>query len=506
MSYLVIDAGTSSCRAAVVSDEGEIVTQSRRQIRLDHPQPSFAEINTDRLWQEVCEVIGAEIEKHPGVTFDAVGASAMLGYVFLDKAGSPLMPAIVYADNRATAEIEELRRFFSEEKYFAMTGRRSSPLLLPPKIMWLAKHRPAVAQKLNHIIGLKDDIVRRLTGNIRTDVAHLDYSGLYNVYKGNLEADILDALGIKKSLFADAAPAMAVAGTISNQAAEQSGLPAGTPVITGSSDGTTAMYGAGVLDEGSAVLVSGTTDVLMMCATKTPIDPGHALSINSGMLPGTYLVGGPLGLSGGVLQYFEQLLQTSVIDLEESIAVLPPGSNGLLVLPGLTGERSPYWQEYLSGGIIGLTPQHKRRHVLRAVMEGCALRVLKLLAILSLNRLNPQKLNIVGGGANIDAWNQIRSDVSGLEVQKMATTEATCLGAAIFCKAGLDKTESLPEISSKWIKVAKRFAPDPERTRIYKKLARLFENYIVANTGLYQGLNEFKQQIKSDSYFFDDRR
>ena len=258
------------------------------------------------------------------------------------------------------------------------------------------------------------------------------------------------------------------------------------------------MYGAGVLDEGSAVLVSGTTDVLMMCSAMVPADPCHALSINSGMLPETYLVGGPLGLSGGVLQYFEQLLQTSVTELEESIAVLPPGSNGLLVLPGLTGERSPYWQEYLRGGIIGLTPQHKRRHLLRAVMEGCALRVLKLLAILSQNRLYPKNLNIVGGGANIDVWNQIRSDVSGLEVQKLATTEATCLGTAIFCKAGLDQTQSLQEVSCEWIKAAKRFTPDPERTRKYKKLARLFEDYIEATSDLYQGLNEFKQQVKTD--------
>jgi len=492
MSYLVIDVGTSSCRATVVSDEGDVGTPSRRQIRLDHPQPSFAEINTDLLWQEVCKVIGAEIEKHPGVTFDAVGVSAMLGYVFLDKAGRPLMPAIVYADNRATAEVEEVRRLFSEDRFFAMTGRRSSPLLLAPKVMWLAKHRPAVAQKVSRIIGLKDDIVRRLTGKIRTDVAHLDYSGLYNIYKGSLEADILDAFGIKKAFFADAAPATAVAGTISNAAAGQSGLRAGTPVITGSSDGTTAMYGAGVLEEGSAVLVSGTTDVLMICTARAPADADHALSINSGMAPGSYLVGGPLGFSGGSLQYFEQLLQTSVTEQEESIAALPPGSNGLLVLPGLTGERSPYWQEYLSGAIIGLTPQHKRHHLLRAVMEGCALRVLKLLAILSQIRLHPQKLNIAGGGANIDVWNQIRSDATGLEVQKLASTEATCLGTAIFCKAGLDKTQSLQEISGKWIKVAKRFAPDPERTRAYKKLARLFESCLEANAGLFEGLKEFK--------------
>jgi len=498
MNFLVIDVGTSGCRAAVVSAEGEILSQSRCPIRIDQPRVAFAEIDTDRLWSLVQQVIRSEVNKHPGITLDAIGVSAMLGYVFLDKSDQPLMPAITYADNRATVETDDIRQIFSDEKFCAITGRKPSPLLLAPKIKWLAKNRPQTAKKLEHIIGLKDEIIRRLSGEIQTDVAHLDYSGLYNVYTGKLEADILDALNIKPGLLAAAAPATAMAGTVSAAAAAQLGLTAGTPVITGSSDGTTAMYGAGVLDEGTAVLVSGTTDVLMFCSRQAPRNPGQVLSVNSAMLPGAYLVGGPLGLSGGCLQYFEQLLQTSTAKLEKKITNLLPGSDGLLVLPGLTGERSPYWKEYLTGAIAGLTPNHKSEHFLRAVMEGCAFRILKLLDILSQNQLHPRTLNLVGGGANLDVWNQIRADISGLEIQKPLVTEATCLGTALFCMAGLDKSRTLPEISGTWIKFAKRFKPNPERTQIYKKLARLFENYIETNLKLYQELDKFKRHITTD--------
>jgi sugar (pentulose or hexulose) kinase len=498
MSYLVIDVGSSSCRAAVVSDKGTIVSQSRCPISLEHPRPSFAEIDTDRLWQKVCRVIGTEVERHPAITFEAVGVSAMLGYVFLDKSGCPLMPAIVYADNRATVETEEIRRLFPEEKFFAITGRRPGPLLLAPKLLWLARHRPDTVKKLSCIIGLKDDIVRRMTGSLRTDFTHLDYSGVYNVAGGKFSDDILDAVHINESLFPPALPATAVAGALSRDASGQLGLPQGIPVIMGSSDGTSAMYGAGVLDQGSAVLVSGTTDVLMMCSRSAPADPGHVLSINTGLLPSTYLVGGPLGLSGGALQYFEQLLQTSVRAIEDKIDALPPGSNGLLVLPGLTGERAPYWQAHLTGGIVGLTPDHNSCHLLRAVMEGCALRILKLLGVLLQNRLSPQGLNIVGGGACLDVWNRIRSDVTGMPVRKLSVTEATCLGTAVFCKAALDNTRSLQEISGEWVKVDRQFTPDPERTRTYKRLSQLFENYIAAGMDVYQGLNEFKRQVKSE--------
>jgi xylulokinase len=492
MNFLVIDIGTSGCRAAVVSGKGEILSRSRGPIEVGHPRQSCAEIDTDRLWLLVQQVIRSEVNKHAGRTVDAIGVSAMLGYVFLDKADQPLMPAITYADNRATAEAEEIRQLFPNEKFHAITGRRPSPLLLAPKIKWLEKHRSDAAKKLQRVIGLKDEIIRRLSGAIQTDVAHLDYSGLYNIYTGKPASDILAALNIKPDLLPAPTPATAIAGRLSAAAAEPLDLTGGTPIISGSSDGTTAMYGAGILEDGTAGWVSGTTDVLMMGCKPAPATPNHALSVNSGMLPHTYLVGGPLGLAGGSLQYFERLLQTSVAELEKKIAGLPPGSNGLLIFPGLTGERAPYWKAYLSGTITGLTLHHKSEHLLRAVMEGCALRTLKLLDLLSQNGLRPRVLNIVGGGANSDVWNQIRADVCGLEIQKPAVTEATCQGTALFCMAALDSARSLPEISADWITVAKRYRPNPEKTRTYQKLARLFETHIETSTDVYQGLSELK--------------
>ncbi len=492
MNFLVIDVGTSGCRAAVVSGQGKIQSQSRLPIQIEQPQVSYAEIDPDRLWRAIQQAVRTEVQKHPGITFDALGVSGMLGYVFLDKADKPLMPAVTYADNRATLETEELRRLFPDHVFFAITGRKLSPLLLAPKIKWLIGNRPETAKKLVHIIGLKDEIVRRLSGKIQTDVAHLDYSGLYNVHTGKLESDIMDALGIKPDLFAASAPATAIAGSLTTTAAEQLGLTGGIPVISGSSDGTTAMYGAGVLDDEKAVLVSGTTDVLMVYCRSAPLSIVPDLSVNSGMLPGTFLVGGPLGLSGGSLQYFERLLQTSAAQIESRIESLSPGSDGLLVFPGLAGERAPYWKEYLTGAVVGLTQNHQSEHILRAVMEGCALRILKLLNILMQIGRQPRAINVVGGGANLDVWNRIRADATGLEFHKLSITEATNLGTALFCMAALDKTRSLQEISGEWIKVATRYLPDRAHTRDYKKLAVLFENHIETNKRVYLGLNEFR--------------
>jgi sugar (pentulose or hexulose) kinase len=490
MLFLVIDVGTSDCRAAVVSGNGEILSQSRTPVRLDRPRPSFAEIDCDKIWALVQKVVLAEVEKHPGTTFDCIGVSAMLGYVLLDKHGQPLLPAVTYADNRAAAEAEAIRRLIPDEKFLAATGRRASPLLLAPKLMWLARHRPDAAGKLDYVIGIKDDVVRRFCGNIGTDIAHLDYSGVYNIHQGKPDSDILDTLGLEPNLLAAPTVATAIAGTVTAAAAGQMNLTSGTPVITGSSDGTTAMYGAGILEGGNAVLVSGTTDVLMTGSTSPPANPGRELCTNSGMLPETYLVGGPSGMSGGSLKYFEDLLQTSSAELELPIRQIPPGSGGLLVFPGLTGERSPYWKAHWRGSLAGLNPGHRREHILRAVMEGCALRNAGLLTTLSENGLHPRRLNLVGGGSASDAWNQIRADACGMVVQKMLTAEATCLGTAIFCRAALDRSQPLETIAASWIKIAKRYEPDPEHTEVYQQMAALFERYIDINSDFYQRMNE----------------
>jgi len=492
MRFLVIDCGTSSCRAEVISGQGKILSQSRQPVTIEHPEPTFAEINTDHLWRQVQKLILSETEKHTGIRFDAIGISAMLGYVFLDKSGDPLMPAIIYSDNRAASESKEIRQLISDDAFYAITGRQISPFLLAPKIKWLEKNRPDLFNRLNSIIGLKDDILRRLTGRIQTDTTHLDYSGLYDVRRSRLDPDLLDTLKIKKHLFPPSASPFAMAGTVI-KGGGHSGLMPGTPVITGSTDGTTAMYGAGVLEKGNAALVSGTTDVLMQLSDTAIKDGSQTLNLNSG-LPNTFLVGGPLGASGGTLNHFETMLKTSAENLEIEIGKLPPGADGLLFFPGLTGERSPYWKEHLTGGVVGLTFAHKAPHILRAIMEGCALRLERLLVICANNGLHPHTLAVVGGGAKSHTWNQIRCDATGLKVIIPAVSEATCLGTALFCKSGIDTTAAPAEISRKWLTKEKCYIPRNRHTRIYRQLAAIFNDYIETNGDIYQRLSDFRIQ------------
>jgi len=497
VSFLVIDVGTSTCRAALVSEEGRLEAQSSRPMVLDAAVPPLAEVDCRRVWEAVREVVRevAEGGADGRVDIRAVGVSAMLGYVLLGRDDEPLAPAILYLDNRAGAEAAEIQARFSGEAVCRLTGRRISPELLAPKLLWLKKHRPGLMDGLGRIIGLKDEIVRRLTGRVATDLAHADYSMLFNVREGRFQEDLIADLGLDpRRLLPPPRRPQEIVGGLTPAAARGLGLKSGLPVVCGSSDGTTAMYGGGVLQPGRAALVSGTTDVLMTLSPGYLDDPSQILSQNSGPRPGVFLVGGAMGLSGGALARLQDLLGRTAEELEEPIGRLPPGAEGLLVLPGLTGERAPYWQEGLSGAVIGLTPAHGPEHLLRALMEGTAYRLRHLLRALAGAGLTPRTMSVSGGCSRLEVWNRIRADVTGLEVIRWTTDQATCLGAALFCRAGLEGGEVLDRGAGEWLRVERRYRPNPRAHRLYQGLADLFERYILQAQDLHRDLRRWTPQ------------
>lgn len=482
MSWLAIDCGTSGCKAAVVDEGGRITALARRPVRVRQPGRLMAEMDPDEVWAAVSGACRSVLRRAPGARkrIEALGVSTLLGYLWLDRSNRPLGPALIWMDNRAGAEADEIRRRIPEQTVFRRTGRRISPELLAPKLMWLKRRQPGTFRRLRTVIGLKDEMVRRLTGAVATDFAHLDYSLVFDVRKGKIDPELAAAAGIDTDWFPAPRRASEVAGRLTPEAARRLGLPAGLPVVCGSSDGTTAMYGGGVLLEGAAVLVAGTTDVLMTAAPGWVRDPSRTLTVNTGMAPGVYLAGGAMGLSGGTLGHLERLMRRRLRPLAEKIDRLPPGAEGLLMLPGLTGERSPFWMAQAAGALAGLTLRHGPEHLFRAALEGAALRTALLLERMRACGLAPTRLQVVGGWADAAVWNRIRADAAGLEAAVPEAAEATLLGTAMFCRAALDPGLSLREISRRWIRFTRRFRPDPRRTAAYSKIAGLFEDYLHA--------------------------
>ena len=493
MSFLVVDIGSSGCRAALVSADGDIEAITRSPLVLNSQSPPLAEADCERVWNAVSREIGRVTASKKGLSVDAVGVSSVLGYVLLDRGNRPLAPAVLYADSRAAPQVQKILSVASDRDIQRLTGRRASPESLAAQLLWLKDNRPELEGRIHKIIGLKDEIVRRLTGVVATDLAHANYTMLFNVSEGRFDAGLMEELRIGPGqLFPEPAPPDRIVGRLSREAAGELGLSAGTPVVQGSSDGTTAMFGGGIYEKGKAVLVSGTTDVLMTLADTYPEETDPALTVNSGALPGEFMVGGATGLSGGSLTRFETLFRCSLDELEPRMTNLPPGSGGLLVFPGLTGERAPYWQSSLSGAICGLTPDHGPENVFKALLEATAYRLRRLISALGKSGLSPEAVKVTGGMGRLDLANRIRAQVTGVDMLKMAQTEATCLGTAAFCQSALMGGGCVHQVSEKWTRVVERFVPDTSLAGKYDAMAGLFERYLQTAEALHRELRKLR--------------
>jgi sugar (pentulose or hexulose) kinase len=434
--------------------------------RLERDSSGAAEVDPEAVWGTVRKAIHrlvSTVETGTAGKIDALGVSTIFGYVFLDGRDQPLGGATTWYDARATKECGELSRLLwgddatdtGARRLARITGRRPSPEWLAPLLLWHSQNAPERLENMASVIGLKDEILRRLTGVLGTDFAHQDYSMLWDVHSGHPSEEIADALSgagllLRGPLLRDASPAQASAGTLLPAVALDLGLPPGIPVCRGSSDGTAAMYGAGVLRSDGAALVSGTTDVLMRFVPGAAAPADEGLSRNRGM-EGGFLVGGATASSTRAVEVVCKLLglkpHEAFAALAEEIAgesdagaLTAPTAGGRprlvppLVFPAFFGERAPFWDDRLAGSVVGLRPEHRPLDLFRGTLEGTGYR-LKLL----LEALGPvADVAVTGGAGEITPWNQIRADAMDTVLRQLAHPEATSIGTAMFCRSLLE--------------------------------------------------------------------
>lgn len=493
MLSLVIDFGSASCRALLLGEDGRALAEAREVSALRCDAEGASEVDVDGAFELCARVCAAVLAAAPGARPDGLGLSALLAWVFLDAGGRPLRPAMTWADTRGSREAAELQEEFGREPFQRLCRRPLSPELLLPKLRYLARAEPDNFRRLARILSLKDYLRERLCapgGELRppaatasvTDRATAAYTGLLDIASLGWDASLIAAAGLppaagESGLLPRVDSACALSGAVAKGAA--AGLPPGLPCIVGSVDGTTAMYGSGVLLPGVAAVVSGTTDVLMTAFDGLPSDPSCRLSINPGMVDGLYLAGGATSLACGALDYFCGLLSTSLGAQEEAIAALGFDVDHPIALPGLGGERAPYWLPEARGGLLGLRHGHGPAHVLRAVMESTSFRLAAILECLSDAGARAGAMVISGGGARSAAWNKLRADVCGLPVSRSLQTEATAAGTRLFVESALSG-EGLCGLSAARIGLGQTWAPDPSLGSGYRARRQRFERALGA--------------------------
>lgn len=484
---LGIDIGTSACKAAVFTKDGEVIAHATRAYQVYYPAPGWVEQDPLEWWEKVCQAVQAVLSAE-GVSADQIAAVGVDGQSWstipIDKNGRVLHNTPNWMDNRAYEITERVKAEIGEERIFAVSGNRFEPTYTTPKIMWFKEHKPEIFRQTAVFLQSNSYIVFKLTGAICQDLSQGYGLHVYNINKGDYDAELCSELGIPIEMLPQLYPCHQIVGTVTPQAAAETGLKPDTPVAAGGLDAACGTLGAGVIALGETQEQGGQAGGMSICMDYAQAHP--QLILSNHVVPGMYLLqGGTVG-GGGTLRWFKEQLGAYETQLEKETgrnafemfsdlaAQIAPGSDGLVFLPYMAGERSPIWDVNAKGVFYGLSYDKTKAHLIRAIMEGCAYALHHNLETAEKAGIKVSVLNAMGGAANSEVWTQIKADVTGKPIQVPASDTATALGAAILAGVGVGIYSSFEQAVKQTIQIKRIHQPDENNHRVYQHYYQLY--------------------------------
>jgi xylulokinase len=473
-SYLTFDIGTTALKTALIGDDGRVRAIHTSEYTANAPRPGWAEMDPEAYWRAAVEGTRAVVAQSGAAPVDIAGigfSSQGETFVALDRAGHPLYPAIVWLDDRARDIVERWQAEWLSQEAF----RRSSGYpwlaceLTVFKLAWLAENAPA-AHRAWKFLFLPDYITYRLTGEVVTDYVIALFSGMLDLQTGNWHPGLMAAARVTaEQLPAIVAPAI-VTGRVTAEAARELGIPAGVPVCAGANDQIAGAVGAGNVRPGMITETTGTA--LAVVATTATLLDDASFCVGRHAVPGAYYALSFAFTSAIVLKWFRDLCGAGETydEFLRGVESVPPGCDGLTVLPHFSGIGLPRLNPHARGAFVGLTLGHTRAHLARAIMESCACLLQEYLEPLMRHIPAISVVRSLGGAARSDRWLQMKSDMLGLPVERPACSDAASLGAAMLAAAGVGQFASVAEASEAWYRAADTFEPDAQRHAIYSEV------------------------------------
>ncbi|MDK2982425.1 MAG: xylulokinase [Chloroflexota bacterium] len=491
MSQLLlgIDIGTYSSKGVLCRPNGEIVAEARTDHDISIPQPGYAEQDADAIWWADFQKLARQLttETPPGERIASVGVSAIGACVLpVNEQGRPLRPGILYGvDTRATAQIEALEKTFTREALVAFGGSRLTSQAIGPKILWIKENEPDIYQKTAKFLTATSYIIYKLIGRFVID-AHTatEFNPLLDIHKVSWDerfAEPITAL--------DRLPQIGwsdeVAGHITAQAAQATGIPEGTPVNFGAVDALSEAVSVGVIDSGELMIMYGST-AFMIFLIDIPVATNE-LWLEAGAFKGQYEYSAGLSTSGSATTWFRDQFAQDYLDdqrqggpntyarLAQEAAQAPLGANGLLMLPYMSGERTPIFDPKARGVLAGLSLSHTRGEIYRALLEGTAFAIRMNLEAMQQNGAAIQHGVAVGGGSANDLWLQTVSDVSGIPQLIPEKTIGASYGNAFLAGLASGAIEDVRVLKKDWVKIASRVEPNLQNKAVYDDLYAQFK-------------------------------
>lgn len=474
--YLTYDLGTTALKTALISEDGQLIAACSREYPLLTPVPGQVEMLPDVYWQAVVETTRQVMAQADG-ELRAIGFSSQ-GQTFIpvDRAGQPLTNAITWLDTRSAAIAEQWgSTWLPPEAFYAISGYSwLQPGLTVFKIAWLKLHQPQAHQAWK-FLWLPDYILYRMTGETVTDPVIARMGGMYNLQHGAWDGSLLEAAGISPDQLPEVLPCGSVAGRLRAPAADELGLPQGIPVCTGANDQITGALGAGNTYPG--IISEATGTALAVVATTPALLHGEGLTCGDHALPGLFYAMAYANTSAVILTWLRDLCGRNDEDYARFLAGtahIPPGSEGLTILPYFTGEApgDPAGR----GAILGLTLSHTRDHLSRAVMESCACLLREHLEPFQ-QHMPITTVRSMGGAARSDLWLQIKADLLGLPLERPACQAPANLGAAMLAAAGTGQFANLVEATGAWYRPAAVFFPQPAGQAAYQAVYAQYKHF-----------------------------
>ena len=494
--YLGVDVGTSGTKTLLIDQAGKVLAEANADYPMHQPKPGWTEQSPEDWWNATVKTV-REVVAKAGVSaadVKAIGISGQMhGSVFLDKHNQVIRPALLWNDQRTTAECEEITSLAGGRK--ALIKMVANPALTgfqAPKILWLRNREPKNFAKLAKVLLPKDDIRRRMTGDHVTEVSDASGTLLLDVVKRKWSSNLLNKLGLDASLLPQVVESEDVTGTLTKEAAETLGLTTACKVVGGAGDCAAGAIGNGVVRSGILSTSIGTSGVMFVYSDEPQYDAAGRLHTFCHAVRGKWHMMGVNLTSGGSLEWWiESVLQGlngSSTDqvyatATQEAAAIAAGSGGLLFLPYLNGERTPHADPSARGAFVGLNLTHKRAHLTRAVMEGVTYALRDSLAIIESLGVPVKEVRAGGGGSKNPVWRQMQADVFGKKITTLKVEQGAAYGVALLASVGDGAYRDIAEACKATIEAASHCTVDKKAAKTYDALFPVYQQ-------LYKNLKE----------------
>ncbi len=496
---LGLDVGTTGSKAILIDPDGTVVASATTGYPMYTPRPLWAEQDPADWWRASVASIRRVLQSVSARQVVGVGLTGQMhGLVLLDAHGAVLRPCIMWNDQRTGAQCAEITDRIGPKKLLELVGNPVLPGFTAPKIVWVRENEPEIYRQIAHVLLPKDYMRYRLTGAYATEVADASGTVLLDVQHRRWSDEMLAALDIPRAWLPDVFESPVVSARISEGAAMETGLPAGTPVVGGGGDQAAQGVGSGIIAEGLVSVTLGTSGVVFASSDSYRVEPEGRLHAFCHAVPNKWhLMGVMLSAAGSFRWFRDSVGQAEVAEaraknvdvydlLTAEAATAPVGSEGLIFLPYLTGERTPYPDPDARGVYFGLTLRHTKAHLIRAVLEGVAFGLLDSLELMRALGLKIEQVRASGGGARSMLWRQILADVFNSEIALLNVTEGAAYSAALLAGVGAGVYKDVEEACARTIRVTDRIEPGAG--------ARIYADYYPIYRALYGALApQFKQ-------------